>query len=38
MDIYTTAYIPFTTAVLGGEATVDTLYGKVACRIREGTR
>lgn len=38
MDIYTTAYIPFTTAVLGGEATVDTLYGKVVCRIREGTR
>lgn len=38
MDIYTTAVIPFTTAVLGGEVTVDTLYGKVACRIREGTQ
>ena len=38
MDIYTTASIPFTTAALGGEVTVDTLYGKVACRIREGTQ
>lgn len=38
MDIYTTAEIPFATAVLGGEVIVPTLYGKVSCRIREGTQ
>lgn len=38
MDLYTTVKIPFTTAVLGGEAVVPTLYGKVACRIKEGTQ
>ena len=38
LDIYTTASIPFTTAVLGGEVTVDTLYGKVVCRVKEGTQ
>lgn len=37
-DIYTTIRVPFTTAVLGGEITVDTLYGKVRCPIREGTQ
>lgn len=36
MDIYTTAEIPFTTAVFGGEAKVATLYGDVVCRIPEG--
>ena len=38
MDIYTTAQIPFTTAVFGGEAKVSTLYGDVMCRIPEGTQ
>lgn len=37
-DLYTTASIPFTTAVFGGEARVSTLYGDVVCRIREGTQ
>lgn len=37
-DLYTTASIPFTTAVFGGEARVPTLYGDVVCRIREGTQ
>jgi molecular chaperone DnaJ len=37
MDVYTTAQIPFGTAALGGEVQVDTLYGKVLCKIREGT-
>ena len=31
MDVYTKAMIPFTTAVLGGEVVVPTLYGKVLC-------
>lgn len=38
MDIYTTVDIPFTTAVFGGEAAVQTLYGKVLCKIKEGTQ
>lgn len=38
MDVYTTVQIPFTTAVFGGEALVQTLYGNVMCRIREGTQ
>ncbi len=38
MDVYTTANIPFTTAVFGGEVTVQTLTGKVLCKIREGTQ
>uniref|UniRef100_UPI003734D867 DnaJ C-terminal domain-containing protein n=1 Tax=Frisingicoccus sp. TaxID=1918627 RepID=UPI003734D867 len=38
MDIYTTASIPFTTAVFGGEAEVSTLYGRVICRIPKGTQ
>lgn len=36
LDVYTTAYIPFPTAALGGEITVETLYGKVRCQIPEG--
>ncbi len=36
MDVYTTAYIPFPTAVLGGEIAVETLYGEIRCRIPEG--
>lgn len=38
MDVYTTASIPFTTAVLGGETMVQTLYGNVMCKIKEGTQ
>ena len=38
MDVYTTVNIPFTTAVFGGEAVVETLYGNVVCKIREGTQ
>lgn len=38
MDVYTTTEIPFTTAVLGGEAKVSTLYGDVICRIPEGAQ
>ena len=36
-DIYTTAEIPFITAVLGGEEKFSTLYGDVMCRIPAGT-
>ena len=38
MDVYSTVQIPFTTAVFGGEALVQTLYGNVMCRIKEGTQ
>ena len=38
MDVYTTAEIPFTTAVFGGEAKVSTLYGDVICKIPEGAQ
>lgn len=38
LDVYTTADIPFTTAVFGGEIRVPTLYGDVVCKIREGTQ
>lgn len=38
LDIYTTAQIPFTTAVLGGEAVIRTLSGQVLCRISPGTQ
>ncbi len=38
MDIYTTVRVPFTTAVFGGEAMVQTLYGNVLCKIAEGTQ
>lgn len=37
-DIYTTVQIPFSTAVLGGEAKIHTIYGDVVCRIQEGTQ
>ena len=37
-DVYTTVNIPYTTAVFGGEATIETLYGNVVCKIREGTQ
>jgi len=38
MDVYTTVKVPFTTAVLGGEIAVPTIYGTVLCKIREGTQ
>lgn len=38
MDVYTTVRVPFTTAVLGGEAIVPTLTGKVMCKINPGTQ
>lgn len=38
MDVYTTVYVPFITAVLGGETMVQTLYGNVICKIRPGTQ
>lgn len=37
-DLYTTIRVPFTTAVLGGKATVPTFYGNVECSIKEGTQ
>lgn len=37
-DVYVTASIPYTTAVLGGEAIVPTLKGKVSCKIAAGTQ
>lgn len=37
-DIYTTSFVPFTTAVLGGEIRVPTLYGEVICKVKEGTQ
>lgn len=37
-DIYTTVQVPFTTAVFGGEAMVETLTGRVLCKIRKGTQ
>ena len=38
MDVYTTVMVPFETAALGGEVVVPTLYGKVSCKIKEGTQ
>lgn len=37
-DVYSTVRIPFTTAVLGGEAVVQTLNGKVMCKVAPGTQ
>ena len=37
-DVYTTANIPYTTAVLGGEAQVQTIHGDVMCKIPAGTQ
>ncbi len=36
MDVYVTERIPYTTAVLGGEAVFDTLYGPVKCKVPAG--
>lgn len=37
-DVYTTVKIPYTTAVLGGETKIHTLYGDVVCKIKPGTQ
>lgn len=37
-DLYTTVQIPFVTAALGGEVMVETLTGRVLCKIRKGTQ
>jgi molecular chaperone DnaJ len=37
-DVYITEQIPYTTAVLGGEATFDTLYGPVKCSVPAGSQ
>lgn len=37
-DVYTTAAVPFTTAVLGGEVKIPTIYGDVLCKIKAGTQ
>ena len=37
-DLYSTEQIPFTTAVFGGEASFETLYGRVVCSIPPGTQ
>ena len=37
-DIYSTVRVPYSTLILGGQVTVDTLHGPVNCKIREGTR
>lgn len=38
MDVFMTQQIPYTTAVLGGEILVHTLYGDVSVRIPAGTQ
>lgn len=35
-DLYTTLQIPYTTAVFGGEARVQTIHGDVICKIHAG--
>ena len=37
-DVYSTVRVPFTTAVFGGEALINTLYGNVSCRIKPDTK
>lgn len=37
-DVYTTARVPYTVAVFGGETVVQTLYGNVLCKIKPGTQ
>lgn len=37
-DVFATVQIPYTTAVLGGEARVRTLQGNVALKIKPGTQ
>lgn len=37
-DVYITESIPYTTAILGGEARFDTLYGPVSCKVPAGSQ
>ncbi|MGI6107809.1 MAG: DnaJ C-terminal domain-containing protein [Lachnospiraceae bacterium] len=37
-DLYSNEQIPFTTAVFGGEASFNTIDGRVVCNIRPGTQ
>lgn len=37
-DLYNTVNIPFITAALGGDVTVQTIYGNVRCSIKPGTQ
>ena len=38
MDVYSTAAVPFATAVVGGEVMVQTIHGAVMCKIKAGTQ
>lgn len=38
LDVYSTISIPFSTAVLGGEVQIPTIYGNVLCKIAPGTQ
>lgn len=37
-DVYITQSVPYTTAILGGEITVSTLYGPVKCKVPAGSQ
>lgn len=37
-NVYITESIPYTTAILGGEARFDTLYGPVSCKVPAGSQ
>lgn len=37
-DVYVTEKVPYTTAILGGEAEFRTLYGKVKCKVPAGSQ
>lgn len=37
-DVFITETVPYTTAILGGEADFDTLYGPVKCKIPAGSQ
>ena len=37
-NVYITQDIPYTTAILGGEAKFDTLYGTVQCKVPAGSQ
>lgn len=37
-DVYITQDVPYTTAILGGEAEFETLYGPVRCKVPAGSQ
>lgn len=37
-DVFITEFVPYTTAILGGETDFDTLYGPVKCKIPAGSQ